>query len=94
MNSNSNLIQDFKAQCEKIISESVAYYDAEAYQYQKEVFAKIREQIEEQIFKDLIVCFDSQLKILESRFFEGFKQQMKSAFKKEIVNDDFHSLTE
>ena len=59
MNANSNLVQDFKEQCSKIIKDSIDYYDNEAYQYQKEVFAKIREQIEVQIYKDLIICFDS-----------------------------------
>ena len=93
MNSNSYLVQDFKDQCEKIIKDSIDYYDAEAYQYQKAVFEKIREQIKDQIFKDLIICFDSQLKILESRYFETFKQQMKGKFKKDIVNDNFHDVT-
>lgn len=94
MNSNSNLVPGFKEECEKIIKESVDYYDAEAYQYQKEVFGKIRQQIEDQIFKDLLLCFDSQLKILEARYLETFKASMKSAFKKDVANDDFHAVTE
>lgn len=58
-NSSSNLVAGFKGECEKIVKESVDYYDGEAYQYQKEVFGKIRQQIEDQIFKDLLFCFDS-----------------------------------
>lgn len=74
MHTNANLVQDFKEQCQKIIKDSVTYYDNEAHQYQKIVFQKIRDQIEEQIYKDLIICFDSQLKILETRYLETFKQ--------------------
>ena len=34
------------------------------------------------------------MKILESRYSEIFKSQMKSAFKKDIVNDNFHRTTD
>jgi hypothetical protein len=94
MNSSSNLVAGFKGECEKIVKDSVEYYDDEAYQYQKDVFAKIRQQIEDLIYKDLLFCFDSQLKILETRYLETFKSAMKSAFKKDVANDNFHVLTE
>lgn len=93
MNSSSNLIAGFKEECEKIVKSSVDYYDNEAYQYKKEVFGKIRQQIEDQIYKDLLFCFDSQLKILDARYLEMFKSSMKSAFKRDVANDEFHAVT-
>ena len=92
-NSSANLVAGFKDDCEKIVKESVDYYDGEAYQYQKEVFTKIRQQIEDQVFKDLLLCFDAQLKILEARYLETFKASMKGAFKKDVANDEFHAVT-
>ena len=73
MNSSSNLVAALREEGTKIVKDSVEYYDDEAYQYQKDVFAKIRKQIEDLIYKDLLFCFDSQLKILSSRYLETFK---------------------
>lgn len=85
---------NFKEQCTAIIKDSIEHYDQEASQYQKTVFTKIRQQIEEQIYKDLLFCFDSQLKILESRNLETFKQSMKGALKKDVASDNFHDEME
>ena len=59
MHCNSNLVASFKQDCQNIIKESIDHYDSEASQYDKKVYSKIRKQIEEQIFKDLLFCFDS-----------------------------------
>ena len=59
INSNKNLIDNFKDECETIVKESLTFYDEEAHQYEKKVFSKLRGEIELEINKDLLFCFDS-----------------------------------
>jgi len=60
------LLDGFRKLCEDIIKDSLEYYEGEAHQYTPAVYEKTKEELESAIHKDLLLCFDSQLKLIQA----------------------------
>lgn len=58
------------------------------------MYQKVRKEISNQIYQQLFVCFDSQIKLLRVSLIERYKDKLKTIIKRDIVNEKFFEQTE
>lgn len=70
--SEDSLLDDFQGKCNKILKQSVSFFETNAGQYSGKVYDKISKELVATLIQQLFLCFDSQLKLLRQHIFAEF----------------------
>ena len=71
----------------------MTYFELNANQYKGPVFTKVIKEILVQIFSQLFLCFDSQLKMIGNKMFDDFDISIRKMNKRDSINDTFTDQT-
>lgn len=74
---DSALVEGFAAKCERILGAARDFYADVAKQYAREVFEKVRGELEETLTQSLYQCFDSQLKMLRKQSYDKVTSEVR-----------------
>ena len=70
---DAGIVEDFNTRCEEMISKATEFFGGQSKQYDKEVVAKIKDELLGHINSELYLAFDSQLKIIRNYTYDKVK---------------------
>ena len=70
-------MNNFKERCFGILEKALALYDEFGCQYEHSIYEKIRKSLIDNIYTQLFICFDLQLKLIRYLGFESFDKELR-----------------
>ena len=88
---NLKVVEGFKTTCESIITKALEFYANASKQYDKNVVSKIKDELSENINKQLYLCFDSQLTMIRNYTYDKVNGDIRK-LEKRSLDETAHQL--
>ena len=75
------------------MKEAVKHFETNANQYKGPVYDKVIKEVLEQIFSQMFMCFNAQLKMIGHKIFDEFDVKIRKMSKRDSINDTFTEQT-